>query len=86
MVDGSRKTYERNGVETIVDSDLILWLNAKHIEKGFDQKKLRVATVKHLSDHRKHRYKLLDEQKKVLASKVIMGCRTIFCRAIDCST
>ena len=29
MVDISRKTYERNGVETI-DSDGILWLNEKH--------------------------------------------------------
>ena len=73
MVDGSRKTYERNGVETIVDSDLILWLNAKHIEKGFDQKKLRVATVKHLSDHRKHRYKLLDEQKKSISKRSYHG-------------
>ena len=32
MVDKSRETYERNGVETIVDSDGILWLNKKHIE------------------------------------------------------
>ena len=37
MVDISRKTYERNGVETI-DSDGILWLNKKHIEKGLDHK------------------------------------------------
>ena len=29
MVDISRKTYERNGVETI-DCDGILWLNEKH--------------------------------------------------------
>ena len=27
MVDASRKTYERNSVETIVDNDGILWLN-----------------------------------------------------------
>ena len=31
MVDISRKTYERNGIETIVDNDGILWLNEKHI-------------------------------------------------------
>ena len=30
MVDISRKTYERNGVETIVNSDGTLWLNKKH--------------------------------------------------------
>ena len=27
MVDISRKTYERNGIETIVDNNGILWLN-----------------------------------------------------------
>ena len=26
----SRKTYEKNGVQTIVDNDRILWLNGKH--------------------------------------------------------
>ena len=30
MVDISRKTYERNDIETIVDNDGILWLNEKH--------------------------------------------------------
>ena len=30
MVDISRKIYEGNGAETIVDSDRILWLNEKH--------------------------------------------------------
>ena len=29
MVDISRKTYERRGIETIVDNDGILWLNEK---------------------------------------------------------
>ena len=38
MVDLSRKTYERNGEETIVDKDKILWLNEKHIEEGLDHK------------------------------------------------
>ena len=33
MVDISRETYERNGIETIVDNDGILWLNEKHIEE-----------------------------------------------------
>ena len=32
MNDISRKTDERNGIETIVDNDEILWLNEKHIE------------------------------------------------------
>ena len=32
MVDISRKTYERNVIETIVDNDGILWFNEIHIE------------------------------------------------------
>ena len=32
MVDISRETFERNGIETIVDNDGILWLNEKNIE------------------------------------------------------
>ena len=38
MVDISKKSYERNGVETIVDSHGIQWLNGKHIEEGLDHK------------------------------------------------
>ena len=36
MVDISRKTYERNGIETILGNDGIFWLNQKHIEEGLD--------------------------------------------------
>ena len=36
MVEISKKIYERNGIETIVDSDGILWLNEKCIEEGID--------------------------------------------------
>ena len=32
--DKNRKMYERNGVETIVDSDGVLRLNKKHIKEG----------------------------------------------------
>ena len=34
MVYISREAYEQNVVETIVDSDGILWLNEKHMEQG----------------------------------------------------
>ena len=51
LVDISRKTYERNGIETIVDNDGILWLNEKHIEEGLDHKNLQEITRKY-SDHR----------------------------------
>ena len=50
MVNTSRKTYERSGIETIVGNDGILWLNEKHTEEGLD--------------HRKHRHELVDEPKK----------------------
>ena len=33
MTDISKTTYERNGIETIVDNDGILWLSEKHIEE-----------------------------------------------------
>ena len=38
MVDISRKKYERNGIETIIDNHEILWLNEKYIEKGLHHK------------------------------------------------
>ena len=65
MVDINRKTYERNGIETIMDNDQILWLNKKYIEEVLDHKSLEEFTIKYHSDHRKK-----------LAIKVIMDCRT----------
>ena len=56
MFDVSRKTYERNDIEKIVDNDGILRLNEKYIEQGLDHKKLREITTKYYSDHRNHRY------------------------------
>ena len=46
MVDISRKTYERNGIEKIVDNDEIFWLNEKHIIEGLDHKNLQEITIK----------------------------------------
>ena len=62
MVDISRKTYERNGTETIVDNDEILCLNGKHIEEEWD-KDLQEIPIKYPSDCKKHRYELVDEPK-----------------------
>ena len=85
MVDISRKTYERNTVEGIVDSDRILCWNEKHIEQECDHKNLQEITIKYHSNQRKHRYKLADEIKKQpnkilidknLVIKVIVDCRT----------
>ena len=58
MVDISRKTYERNSIETIVGNDEILWLNEEHIEERLDHKNLRGFTIKYNSNYRKHKYKL----------------------------
>ena len=85
MVEISREMYERNSVETIVDTDGTLCLNEKHIEEGLDRKNLWVPKTKYLSNHRKHIYELVDESKKQpnrvfiqkeLATKVIMNYRT----------
>ena len=40
MADINRKTYEINGIETIVDNDGILWLNEKHMEERLHHKNL----------------------------------------------
>ena len=85
MVDISRKTYERNNIETIIDNYGILCFNEKHIEEGLDYKNLQEIAIRYYSDHRKHRYELVGEPKKQanrifidekLAIKVIMDCRT----------
>ena len=46
MVNISRKTYERNGIETIVDNDGIFWLNEKNVEEVLDHNNLREITTK----------------------------------------
>ena len=47
MIDKSRKTYERNGIETIADNDGILWLNEKLIEQGLNHENVREITAKY---------------------------------------
>ena len=47
MVDISRKTYERNGIEAIVDNDGILWLNKKHIKEQLDHEHMRIIPLKY---------------------------------------
>ena len=47
MVDISRETYERNGIEAIVDNDGILWLNKKHIKEQFDHEHMRIIRLKY---------------------------------------
>ena len=52
MVDISRETYERDGIETIVDNDGILLVNKKHIEEWLDYKTLQEITAKYHSNHK----------------------------------
>ena len=63
MVDISRKTYEGNGIETIVDNDRILWLNQKHIEEGLDHKMCEKLQQNIIQIIKEHRYELLKELK-----------------------
>ena len=42
---------KRNGVETIVDSDGIFWLNEKHKEEGLDHKNLQVNAIIYFQEH-----------------------------------
>ena len=63
MVNISRKTYERNGMDKIIDNNGILWLNKKHIE-ALDHKNWRDITTKYNSNHRKHRYELIEEEEQ----------------------
>ena len=48
--------YERNGVNTVVDNDCILFSNEKNIEDGLDHQHLRDITIKYHSDNRKTIY------------------------------
>ena len=59
--------------------------NEKHTEERLDHKNLRETTTKYNSNHRRHRYELVEEPKKQfnrifidekLAIKVIIDCRT----------
>ena len=52
MVDISRKTYERNCTETIVDNE-ILCFNEKHAEEEWDHKILQEIPIKYPSDCKK---------------------------------
>ena len=85
MVNISIKTYEINGIETIVENDGTFWLNEIHVEEELDHKNLREITIKYHSDHRKYRYELGNKSKKQcnrisidknLAVRVIMDFRT----------
>ena len=85
MVDISKKPYENNDIEVIVDGIGMLWLNEKHLEEKLVHKNFPVITNKYDTVYKKYRYELVDKPKKKpnrrllrsdLALKVIMDCRT----------
>ena len=45
MIDISRKTYDKNDTEILVENDEILWLNEKHIVQRFYHKRLEEITI-----------------------------------------
>ena len=47
MVNINKETYEKNDIETIVDSIDKLWLNEKKIEEKLDHKNLSVIKNKY---------------------------------------
>ena len=55
MVDISKKSYENNGIEVIVDSVNALWLNERHIEEQLGHKNLPAVTNKYDKIYKKHR-------------------------------
>ena len=61
MVDISKKTFEKNDIEVIVDGIGTLWLNEKHIEEKLGHKNLPVITNKYDPVYKKQRYELVDK-------------------------
>ena len=51
-------------IEVIVDGIGTLWLNEKHTEEKLGHKNLPVITNKYDSVYKKHKYELVDKQKK----------------------
>ena len=84
IVNISKKTYENNGIEAIVDNIGALWLNEKHIEEKLGHKNLPTITNKYDQTYKKHRHEFVNEAKKQrnrrflhsdLVLKVIMDCK-----------
>ena len=84
MVNISRKTWERNGVEVIIFGGK-KWLNEKHIETQLGHANLAAITLQYSSELRKQRHELQSCGKNQrcrrfleenFAKQIIMDCRT----------
>ena len=85
MVDISKKAFEKNDIEVIVDGTGTLWLNEKHIEETLGHKNFPIITKIYEPVYKKHTYELVNKPKKQrnrrffrsdLALIVIIGYRT----------
>ena len=85
MVNINKETYENIGIEGIVDSNDISWLNGKNIEEMLDHKYLPPITNKYDQEYKKRRHELVNNPEKQrnrrflrsdLSLKVITDCRT----------
>ena len=81
----TKKTYENNGTEVIIDKIGELWLNERHIQEQLGLKNVPALTNKYDEEHKKCRYELNGSEKQSrrrfihvnLALKVILDCRTV---------
>ena len=64
MVNITKKTWENNGIEVIVDSVNALWLNEKNIEEKLSHKNLPAIANKYDKIYKKHRCELVNKPIK----------------------
>ena len=85
MINITKKTFENNSIEVIVNSVNTLCLNEKNIEEKLGHENLAGITNKYDKIYKKHRHELVDKPIKQLnriflhndlALKIIIDCRT----------
>ena len=85
MINITKKTFENNSIEVIVNSVNTLCLNEKNIEEKLGHENLAGITNKYDKIYKKHRHEQVDKPIKQLnriflhndlALKIIIDCRT----------
>ena len=85
MINITKKTFENNNIEVIVDSANALWLNEKNIEEKLGHRNLPVVKNKYDKICKKRRCELVNKPIKQsdrrflhndFALKIITDCRT----------
>ena len=71
MFNIAKTTLENDGIEVIVDSVNILWINEKNIEEKLGHKNLPVVTNKYDKIYKKCRYELVDKPIKQLNRRLL---------------